>query len=794
MPRVASHVRTTKMAEEVKTYLRKLMNTVEGLHAILISDRDGVPMLKVADQNAPELALRPTYLSTFSHMADQASKVGMGANQAIISFYDNLQVVQLNRYPLMVTFIADADSNTVPPEFWLSDVPSTSPAKFLLPEYRIARGGTAWQDVIDELGDSKSTMGRVKKGKVATSLAPTAGRGNNVGESTYEGGATKSNVEGKGGCDSKLTAGSEPQNLTANQKRGKAEGRGSRNRTSPPQPSSLNQEKRSLPVASEDGEKHEITASAAKRGHVTRRRLKDTLTLKTAGDEQEKPGRKRKASPDTGDGDLDTKRSKLSTKTPATKKAQKRQVHAASTVKDTMTREIAEDEQGKPGRKRKASPDTGDGDLDTKRSILSTKTPATKKAQERQVHAASTVKDTMTREIAEDEQGKPGTKRKVSPEAKSKDIATKRSKAMVERKRVDVPVKGGAAKLKKEPSGDEGPATKQPRKRKMHAASKATDAEKNVNSQSEPSKGQAKVKEENSADKTLPASKLSTSTRTSSKMIGAHCSIAGGLENAVREAVELGGRAIGMFLKSQRTWNAKPLDPEAAAKFKAACKEHGFPPNSILPHGSYLLNCGSPNPETLKKSRDALLDELQRCEALGLTLFNFHPGSTCGEITVDECLDKIADCINWAHSQTKFVITVVENMSCQGNTVGGHFEELHGIIDRVKDKSRIGICLDTCHAFAAGFDLATEEGYKQFVEDFDKIVGLEYLKAMHLNDSKGAVGCHLDRHENIGKGHIGLDGFRRLMTDPRFDGIPMILETPTGAYDVEIKTLYKMTK
>ncbi|KAK7113124.1 probable endonuclease 4 [Littorina saxatilis] len=278
----------------------------------------------------------------------------------------------------------------------------------------------------------------------------------------------------------------------------------------------------------------------------------------------------------------------------------------------------------------------------------------------------------------------------------------------------------------------------------------------------------------------------------SSKLVGAHCSIAGGLYKAVEEAVAMGGRAFALFLRSQRTWASKPLDPEAADKFKAACKEHGFPPHSILPHGSYLMNCGSPNPETLQKSRDALVEELKRCEALGLTLYNFHPGSTCGEISIPKSLDKIAESINLAHSQTKFVTAVIENMCCQGNTIGGRFEELKGIIDRVKDKARIGVCLDTCHAFAAGFDLSTKEGFEKFVSDFEDIVGFQYLKGMHLNDSKGSLGCHLDRHENIGKGQIGLDGFRRIMQDPRFDNIPMILETPLGDYRGEIRTLNKL--
>nr|XP_005994325.1 PREDICTED: probable endonuclease 4 isoform X2 [Latimeria chalumnae] len=266
------------------------------------------------------------------------------------------------------------------------------------------------------------------------------------------------------------------------------------------------------------------------------------------------------------------------------------------------------------------------------------------------------------------------------------------------------------------------------------------------------------------------------------KYVGAHMSIAGGIWNAVADSVTIGGRAFALFLGSQRTWHRKPIDEKAAAKFRQTCKEHGFSPDVIIPHGSYLMNCGSPNP-VFQKSRFMLVDELRRCEALGLTMFNFHPGSTLNEISIETCLHRIADCINYAHQQTKGVTTVIENMSCQGNTVGGRFQELRGIIDGVEDKSRVGVCLDTCHAFAAGYNLSTEDGLSQMLEEFESVVGLQYLKAVHLNDSKGKLGCHLDRHENIGRGYIGLDGFRRIMNEPRFNNIPMILETPARSYD-----------
>ncbi|EDO33510.1 predicted protein, partial [Nematostella vectensis] len=281
------------------------------------------------------------------------------------------------------------------------------------------------------------------------------------------------------------------------------------------------------------------------------------------------------------------------------------------------------------------------------------------------------------------------------------------------------------------------------------------------------------------------------------KFIGAHVSIAGGLYKAVHNAVQIGAKAFAMFLRSQRQWNSKPLDDKTAELFIEACKSEGFAPSTILPHGIYLMNLGSPDDETLTKSRAVLVEELQRCEKLGLTLYNFHPGSTCGKITVQDCIERIGESINKAHAQTKKVVTVIENMSCQGHTIGGKFEELSDIIDLVRDKSRVGVCIDTCHAFAAGHDISTDKGYEEVMDNFDKIVGLKYLKAIHLNDSKGKLGCHLDRHENIGQGSLGKATFHRIMVDPRLNGIPMILETPCEAdntYMREIKMLYSMTE
>ena len=260
--------------------------------------------------------------------------------------------------------------------------------------------------------------------------------------------------------------------------------------------------------------------------------------------------------------------------------------------------------------------------------------------------------------------------------------------------------------------------------------------------------------------------------------LGAHVSIAGGLENAVHNAISIGANCFGLFLRSQRQWNSKPLEEATVVSFKAACEQHGFLPNSILPHGSYLLNLGSPDEETLAKSKVSLVDEMTRCQRLGISLYNFHPGSTCGKIPVEDCLRRIADGINLALAKTEGVTAVIENMCCQGGTVGGKFEDLRGIIDLVNDKSRVGVCLDTCHAFAAGNDLRTKEGYERMMSEFDDKVGLQFLRGIHLNDSMGKLGCHLDRHENIGKGKIGLEAFRCIVNDPRLRGIPMILETP----------------
>ena len=260
------------------------------------------------------------------------------------------------------------------------------------------------------------------------------------------------------------------------------------------------------------------------------------------------------------------------------------------------------------------------------------------------------------------------------------------------------------------------------------------------------------------------------------KRIGAHVSAGGGVENAPINAVGIGADAFALFTKNQRQWVAKALTVDSINLFKGRLKESGLDTRYILPHDSYLINLGHPDPEAIAKSRDAFIDEMKRCEQLGLQLLNFHPGSHLNKITVEECLDRVAESINIALGQTSGVTAVIENTAGQGSNIGNRFEHLRYIIDRVDDKSRVGVCIDTCHAFAAGYDLA--DHYDETFNEFDNIVGFSYLRAFHLNDSKKPLGSRVDRHESIGKGCIGIDFFKRLMADPRFDNMPLILETP----------------
>jgi deoxyribonuclease-4 len=261
------------------------------------------------------------------------------------------------------------------------------------------------------------------------------------------------------------------------------------------------------------------------------------------------------------------------------------------------------------------------------------------------------------------------------------------------------------------------------------------------------------------------------------KFIGAHVSAAGGLENAAIRAHELEATAFALFTKNQRQWRAAPLTDEVISNFKRACEKYHYGPGQILPHDSYLINLGHPVEEALEKSREAFIDEMERCMQLGLTLLNFHPGSHLMQIPEEECLARIAQSINIALDKTEGVTAVIENTAGQGSNLGFRFEHLAAIIDGVEDKSRVGVCIDTCHAFAAGYDLRTEANCEETFADFDRIVGFEYLRGMHLNDAKSAFGSRVDRHNSLGEGNIGHAPFAWIMRDNRFDGIPLILET-----------------
>lgn len=277
------------------------------------------------------------------------------------------------------------------------------------------------------------------------------------------------------------------------------------------------------------------------------------------------------------------------------------------------------------------------------------------------------------------------------------------------------------------------------------------------------------------------------------KYIGAHVSIAGGVSKAPLEAINIGAKAFALFTGSSSRWKSKAIPAKEAALFREYCEQGGYTPSVILPHDNFLINLGSPDPEKLEKSRTSFLEEMQRCEALGLTMLNFHPGSHLKAISEEECLDRIAESLNMILDQTCGVTAVIENTAGQGSNLGFDFAHLAHIISRVEDKSRVGVCIDTCHAYSAGYDLATEDGYMKTWKEFDDIVGADYLKGIHLNDDLRECGSRIDRHASIGDGTLGMDFFKRFVNDPRFDGIPIILETPNPErWPEEISLLYSL--
>ncbi|MDP2849852.1 MAG: deoxyribonuclease IV [Sulfuricurvum sp.] len=280
-----------------------------------------------------------------------------------------------------------------------------------------------------------------------------------------------------------------------------------------------------------------------------------------------------------------------------------------------------------------------------------------------------------------------------------------------------------------------------------------------------------------------------------SKFVGAHVSASGGVFNAPLNAMKIGAKAFALFTKNQKQWAAKPLDDETIALFKANLAKSGILPKHILPHDSYLINLGHPEEDKRQKSLEAFIDEVNRCSQLGLDRLNFHPGSHLKQISEEECIDRIASSMNEALSVTNGVTLVIENTAGQGSNLGWRFEHLSAIIERIEDKSRVGVCIDTCHMFTAGYDIRTREAYDATWAEFDTIVGFKYLKGMHINDSKPDLGSHVDRHDSLGKGKIGLDAFGFIMNDPRMDDIPLVLETiDETIWAQEIELLYGMEK
>ncbi|KAK6113584.1 apurinic endonuclease (APN1) family protein [Brugia pahangi] len=286
------------------------------------------------------------------------------------------------------------------------------------------------------------------------------------------------------------------------------------------------------------------------------------------------------------------------------------------------------------------------------------------------------------------------------------------------------------------------------------------------------------------------AEKVMQAAATSKKMLGAHVSVAGGLEQSFYNALSIGCRSFAFFVRNQRSWNSPPIKAEVVQAFRETAQKLKFPMDQIVVHGSYLINGGSCDMEILARARACMLDECKRCEQLGIIYYNIHPGSTAGKCTREECIKTIAATLNYVIDQTEYITILIETMAGQGNTIGGKFEELQQIINLVKNKKRVGVCFDTCHIFAAGYDIRSEDRYKETFSEFENTIGLQYLRAFHINDSMGDLGSKLDRHANIGKGKLKLAAFRNLIADERFDGLPMILETPEGDYAEEMIRLY----
>ncbi|BFZ53119.1 DNA-(apurinic or apyrimidinic site) lyase [Savitreella phatthalungensis] len=332
-------------------------------------------------------------------------------------------------------------------------------------------------------------------------------------------------------------------------------------------------------------------------------------------------------------------------------------------------------------------------------------------------------------------------------------------------------IKGAKAAKQEETSEDSGEPNQTPKKAATKRVSKKEDEAEDEKKFTTPRK-RAKTSKDTEPEMPL-------ASRSASRMfVGAHVSMAKSIANAVTNANHIGGNAFALFLKNQRKWVSPPMAEEDAAEFRKRMVEFKYDGKTqVLPHGSYLINLANDDGEKRQQAYDCFLDDLKRCERLGITRYNFHPGST-GSTSREKGIANVAACINRAVSETKDVTIVVENMAGHGNIIGGPIEELASIVEQVEDKSRVGVCLDTCHLFAAGHDIRTQDKYDTLISKFDKLVGLKYLCGWHLNDSKADLGANKDLHQNIGLGYLGLEPFRCIMNDARLEGMPLILETP----------------
>ncbi|KAL8659563.1 MAG: hypothetical protein Q9226_000344 [Calogaya cf. arnoldii] len=363
----------------------------------------------------------------------------------------------------------------------------------------------------------------------------------------------------------------------------------------------------------------------------------------------------------------------------------------------------------------------------------------------------------------------------IKQEVENTDIAiTKTSK----KARSRVKTKESPATEEKEEEEEEDVKVEESTPKKARKRKTANQEEEAEQANDEPTpkkaKGKRKTKEEKEAE-AMPLAARSTGLRM---FIGAHVSGAKGVQNSVTNCVHVGGNAFAVFLKSQRKWENPPLQDEHRDGFKSNCIEHKYDATKhILPHGSYLVNLAQEDPDKAKQAYDSFLEDLQRCEALGVKLYNFHPGTT-NNAPRPAAIARIASALNRAHASTTNVTPLLETMAGSGNVIGSTFNDLASIISLVEDKSRIGVCLDTCHVFAAGYDLRTPTSFSSVMKDLNETVGMKYVKALHLNDSKAPFGSRRDLHANIGTGFLGLRAFWNVMNEKRFEGLPLVLETP----------------